>query len=610
MKKKNWMKGLALTALGLMAVSCNKMDFGGMQITEEVITQNAEEKLGITIADGQTWQMTQQVNAKVDVNMSNGEDYKVAIYSNNPILDGHGIVLAEGKVSDGGHFSKNFTCPTSSSELYIGLTDAANYTIYKPAKLENGVLKVAFGTTANNNVPHRSYQVGNDVYDVFTFPTAEELTAAFPTSIPEDADEVADLATMEKYNTKYYEYQNLYWIYLRNGAGYNYKVTKTGEVEIGGTWNNVSVGPYNVYVAVNGNVTLKRNGTELMNLYILSGNVTIDSNFGECGGMISVAEGATLTDARDHIAHNSGITVYNHGTFNATNYRYDIGNNAKIYNEASFTSTNALSYSAGSSNTSYFYNIGEDAVLTAPSMTFNSTCHFISEGTVNIAGETNVTQKDITWVNNGKYTTGTLKFSAHNSTFYNYCQLYVTGNCWFMDGSFNMMDNSYAEMGTAVVNNFHVVMGNNSGLNIKNGTAFGQQGNGIDQGFFAKDDNAVAYVRLGGVTKIAFHNTPCALQISGARLTFCYETMNFYDGCSLDMYTPYANANYWNQGDAAKIAYEKSRDRTWKNNGAIEVSFTDGNFAPVRAGECSATWNKLILFTAMPLRIPRWATTT
>ena len=220
MKKKNWMKGLALTALGLMAVSCNKMDFGGMQITEEVITQNAEEKLGITIADGQTWQMTQQVNAKVDVNMSNGEDYKVAIYSNNPILDGHGIVLAEGKVSDGGHFSKNFTCPTSSSELYIGLTDAANYTIYKPAVIENGVLGVAFGTTAKNNAPRRSYQVGNDVYDVFTFPTAEELQAAFPTSIPAGADEVADLATMEKYNTKYYEYQNLYWIYQRGSHRY------------------------------------------------------------------------------------------------------------------------------------------------------------------------------------------------------------------------------------------------------------------------------------------------------------------------------------------------------------------------------------------------------
>ena len=255
MKKKNWMKGLALTALGLMAVSCNKMDFGGMQITEEVITQNAEEKLGITIADGQTWQMTQQVNAKVDVNMSNGEDYKVAIYSNNPILDGHGIVLAEGKVSDGGHFSKNFTCPTSSSELYIGLTDAANYTIYKPAVIENGVLGVAFGTTAKNNAPHRSYQVGNDVYDVFTFPTAQEIADAFPSSIPEDADEVVDLPTNPKYDDSKYNNHDLWHIYSKNGAGHNYKITKTGEATIGGTWNNVSVGPYNVYVAVDGNVT-------------------------------------------------------------------------------------------------------------------------------------------------------------------------------------------------------------------------------------------------------------------------------------------------------------------------------------------------------------------
>lgn len=593
MKKTNWMKGLAVMAMGLAVISCNKMELSdSQQIHEETIKENAESKLGIEIDPNQTWEMTQQASASVDVNMGNGKEYTVAIYSNNPILDGQGIVMAKGKVSDGGHFSTKFTCPTASTELYVGLTDAKNYTIYKPAQLEDGVLKVAFGTTASYNAPRRAYQVGDDVYDVFTFPTAEEIADAFPSSIPSDADEVVDLPTNPKYDDPKYNNHDLWHIYSKNGAGYNYKVTKTGEATIGGSWNNISAGPINVYVSVDGNVTLKRNGTELMNLYILSGNVTIDSNFGECGGMISVAEGVTLTDARDHIAHNSGITVYNHGTFNATNYRYDIGNNAKIYNEASFTSTNALSYSAGSSNTSYFYNIGEDAVLTAPSMTFNSTCHFISEGTVNIAGETNVTQKDITWVNNGKYTTGTLKFSAHNSTFYNYCQLYVTGNCWFMDGSFNMMDNSYAEMGTAVVNNFHVVMGNNSGLNIKNGTAFGQQGNGIDQGFFAKDDNAVAYVRLGGVTKIAFHNTPCALQISGARLTFCYEAMNFYDGCSLDMYTPYANANFWNPASEATIEVQKGYGRTWKNNGAIEASVTDANFAPIKTGECSATWEE------------------
>ena len=66
MKKKNWMKGIALTAL-ILAASCNKADFGEMQISDEVISHNAEEKLGIAIADGQTWQMTQQVNVLIRV---------------------------------------------------------------------------------------------------------------------------------------------------------------------------------------------------------------------------------------------------------------------------------------------------------------------------------------------------------------------------------------------------------------------------------------------------------------------------------------------------------------------------------------------------------------
>jgi hypothetical protein len=156
-----------------------------------------------------------------------------------------------------------------------------------------------------------------------------------------------------------------------------------------------------------------------------------------------------------------------------------------------------------------------------------------------------------------------------------------------------MMDNSYAEMETALVNNFHVVMGNNSGLNIKNGTGFGRQGNDINQGFFAKDDNAVAYVRLGGVTKVPFHNTPCALQVSGAHLTFCYETMNFYNNYSWNIWTNnFEGASYWDQGDAATIATQKSYGRTWQNNGAIEAAVSDANFAPIKDGECSATWEE------------------
>ena len=349
-----------------------------------------------------------------------------------------------------------------------------------------------WGFGENTVASTRAINVNDDVYDDFNLPTTTELTNAYPESIPSDADEVKDLGSMEKYQTSAYSNGDLWWIYSVNGGGHNYKITSTGEVSIGGTWKNESNQIYNVYVSVNGNVTLKRNGTEFMNLYILSGNVTLDSSFGECGGLISVASGATLNDARDHIAHNGGIKLFNRGTVNATNSSYMIGNNAYIYNQGTFDVNGHLNYNAGSGNPPYFFNVGDDVLLTADSFTLNSNGGFISDGTVEIEGLTNVTQQGIIWVNNGHYTTGTLAFSAKNGTFYNQCQLIVEDNCKFLDGEFNMMQNSYAEIGTGMFDNFIVNMHNNSGINIISGSKFERQGQGTFQGFRAVNDNAVA----------------------------------------------------------------------------------------------------------------------
>ena len=103
------MKGMAVLAMGLVAASCNRMEFSGQpEISDEEALENAEMALGINIDSNQDWNMTQQATASVDVNMGNGKAYSVAIYSNNPILDGQGVVMAEGKVSDGGQL----TCRT------------------------------------------------------------------------------------------------------------------------------------------------------------------------------------------------------------------------------------------------------------------------------------------------------------------------------------------------------------------------------------------------------------------------------------------------------------------------------------------------------------------
>lgn len=362
----------------------------------------------------------------------------------------------------------------------------------------------------------RTITVNGDAYD--KFPSADDVAAAFPTAIPTDADEVGELETLYKGKKapNGADLWDLYAIYVNIiTEGYNLKITSAGTFELGGSYQNAGwdatagknlARPYNVYVDVDGDVTLKRNGATHFNLYILKGNVTLESNYGEQAGLISVAAGATLNDQRSSIAANQGIKIFNRGTVNATNAeKYDIGNFCTVYNEGKFNVTGALTYSPGDANTSYFMNLGDDAELTASAMTLNSAGNFFNSGKVTITNETNVTQKNIYWVNDGYYKTGSLIFSAKNSTFYNYCQLIVTGNAHMYDGEFNLMNNSYTEAATAEFDNFIVNMGSNSGINVKGATDWKAQGDGTYQGFRVFDGASGSYVRFGGKATVASH---------------------------------------------------------------------------------------------------------
>lgn len=389
------------------------------------------------------------------------------------------------------------------------------------ANYERAFIKT-FGQPAANqdwgfgvsNVPTRSITVNNDVYD--KFPSADEINANFPTDIPEGTEEVADLETLykgEKYQDQWgntQTYWDLYAIYANKIVeGYNLKITQAGVTEVGGTYQNVDwtagrAKPYNLYVKVDGDVTIRRSGSTHFNLYVLQGNVILESDYGEQAGIISVAEGATVTDQRNSIAANQGVKIFNRGTFNATNpEKYDIGNFCTFYNEGKFTATGALTYSPGSANTSYFMNLGDEAEVTAPAMTLNSAGNFFNSGTVTIEGETNVTQKNIYWVNDGHYTTGSIEFSAWNSTFYNYCQLIVKGKAHMFDGQFNLMENSYTEAGSAEMDNFAVNMGSNTGMYIKGNLRMLGQGDTSYQGFRTEGTND--YLLVDGKATVDCH---------------------------------------------------------------------------------------------------------
>lgn len=389
----------------------------------------------------------------------------------------------------------------------------------------------------------RAITVNGDTYDAFPFPSAEELNAAFPTAIPANADEVSQLETLYKGTTVQTQWGettlwDIYAIYANKIVeGYNLKITQAGVTELGGNFQNSGYDqaagkeiarPYNVYVDVDGDVTIRRVGATHFNLYILRGNVTLESNYGEQAGLISVAAGATLTDQRNSIAANQGVQVFNRGTINATNpEKYDIGNFCKVYNQGKFYVTGALTYSPGDANNSYFVNFSDEAELTASSMTLNSTGNFFNDGKVVIDGLTNVTQARLYWVNAGHYTTGTMTFSAKNTTFYNYCQLIVLGNAHMYDGEFNLMTNSYTEAGSAEFDNFFINMYGSTGMHVKGAVKLEAQGDGTFQGFKNKDAAANKYVLVDGKVTIASHKQTLNIE-SG--ITYSFNAMEIIKG--------------------------------------------------------------------------------
>lgn len=601
MNKKYLMKGLTALALLATVTSCVK-DVESLTPAEqdEKAKENAELQLGLQIPEGQTWNMSTQVTANVNVNKKAGETYRVTVYSNNPLADGKGIFLSRGTINNGETFTGKFTCGAGVKSLYVGLTDSKGYTVYKQAAVENGRLDLTFGNVGNGSRSMRAaYQVGNETYDFFDVPTTEELAAAYP-SIP-----TTNVASNDVLN----DYSALVALVYENGTARqpltNFVITSAGEYTVGGGLQNThwvpvdghpeggyqQPDPVNIFVNVGENetVTFKRQGNFQFNLYIISGKVELASDFGEMGTTFSVAQGATLIDNRSTFSNNFGVKLFNRGTVR-TGGAYSIGNNAYVYNEGKFSVNGALDYIAGSWRHPRFYNVGDGVELTADSFTLNSNGGFISDGTVNITGATTVTQAGIEWVNNGKYTTGSLKFSAQNSTFYNYCQLNVTGTTTFTDGKFNMMTGSYVKMQHGIFNNFDVTMYNNSSFYVTDGTKWGRQGNGTFQGFRTATDDATAYVVLGGDQQYVPSHTDGAFQLQGAGLTAAISNMKFYDTFDeAGVHSTWESVNYSDEVTAEDLVGRSDGRITWKIIDAQVTGIEGASVAEPTEGQCSAT---------------------
>ena len=124
MKKMYLVKGMAVLALGLVAVSCNKLDFSNQaQISEEEALQNAEMQLGVTIDPNQDWKMTKDVQATVSVNLGTGKEYTLLMFNKNPFVNDDAVYYFKQSITDGSEGTYTITVPSAQKQLYVIVID-------------------------------------------------------------------------------------------------------------------------------------------------------------------------------------------------------------------------------------------------------------------------------------------------------------------------------------------------------------------------------------------------------------------------------------------------------------------------------------------------------
>ena len=337
--------------------------------------------------------------------------------------------------------------------------------------------------------------------------------------------------------------------------------------------------------------------------YVLKNSTLTLSKTANYNTVIYVADGATLNYNVDKLERNpqggeKKNAIYNRGTVNLAN-NFRLSNGSIFYNEGNVYGTNITSAPADG-DPSFFYNFG--TVELQGKHQLNSDASFYNEGTFTVAGETELTQgnSQIWWINKGTYTTGSFKTAAWNGTMYNFCSMFVTGDAMMSNGQFFQMNGSYMEANRGVFNNFQFIMANGSGVNIKSGSLWGRDGADFrgkyawaHQGFVAVDDNAKAWVRLGGNSKIPDHKGS-AFHVEGANMTFGYENVKFYS----DLYYfggEWDNTvnQFANESTAESLAEKKSENTTWDLHNVTKV-YTGDDFNKVtvtpKSNDCGATW--------------------
>ena len=226
--KKNLYLLIGTVAAAMMLTTACSHDNDIYQPSKSEIMSNAENRLGVKIDSTFNWNMTANASAVITVNGNYDELFTVKIYSNDPLVDGKGYVLKQGKVGSGGTFKTTFEYPKAMTRLIVSVTDLKGFTSYKSVAIEDGLLETTFGGdgTAGARTTRSSSAPG--VPDI-TIPTSE-----YAKSFLTDAKEPTDANVADNHDNSQFEYASpaIWWSWIGDASVLQYnKNNFTGSEE-------------------------------------------------------------------------------------------------------------------------------------------------------------------------------------------------------------------------------------------------------------------------------------------------------------------------------------------------------------------------------------------
>jgi LruC domain-containing protein len=375
----------------LMMISCGDNDYFDQVKYEQLLA----EAFPITAIDpAQNWQMHDDLQAKIKIDLQAGETYKVNICASDPMTTDSPRSLVSVDIANGDSAVVAFSTPKADSILYVAISDSKDHVMVKAVGVTGEGINVAFGVQHGDVHSHEGEDPGKMPAKVMSkaIATGNALQHGHSTDggftigamTRPDVSSYASGTEVNATNIQTTSSTRRFRI-SGNYTGTVPKIAMDGTasnpvvIYVTGTWtidSDQRIGGHNIVVVANGGkIVVQQSG-------ILQTNWT---QYTSDAASIIVMNGGEISGASTLYMRNGGV-IYNGGTINVST----LGNNGGLVYNADAATLMANSVE-GNADKSYFVNAGTFAAdkLTGNGVVVRNACRMEISGEMQLGGTDN-----------------------------------------------------------------------------------------------------------------------------------------------------------------------------------------------------------------------------